>query len=204
MFRKISTVFMCAVVLLSFVACGKDETQQNNSTKAQTDVTTVDSISITEDINAQTDVSVTDDISTEASFTTETISAVSSDEITSEESLSETDEPTENSTSVFETENIERITFYAYYGTGIGSDVPAESLAEITAWLDSFKIDVDRKVPELLPPGTNTIHVEIEYSDGSIIKCGMDTAVINGATYYISGDSSPECYDEIISKTSLG
>ena len=145
-----------------------------------------------------------DDISTEASFTTETTSAVSSDEITSEESLSETDEPTENSTSVFETENIERITFYAYYGTGIGSDVPAESLAEITAWLDSFKIDVDRKVPEVLPPGTNTIHVEIEYSDGSIIKCGMDTAVINGVTYYISGDSSPECYDEIISKTSLG
>lgn len=204
MFRKISTVFMCAVVLLSFVACEKDETQQNNSTNAQTDVTTVDSISITEDINAQTDVSVTDDISTEASFTTETTSAMSSDEITSEESLSETDEPTENSTSVFETENIERITFYAYYGNGTGSDVPAESLAEITAWLDSFKIDVDRKVPEALPPGTNTIHVEIEYSDGSIIKCGMDTAVINGATYYISGDSSPECYDEIISKTSLG
>ena len=55
----------------------------------------------------------------------------------------------------------------------------------------------------MVPPGTNTIHVEIEYSDGSIVKQGMDTTVVDGVTYYISGDAPPECYDEIRSKTAL-
>ena len=77
--------------------------------------------------------------------------------------------PTEEKTSVFKTEDIIRITFYAYYGGGKGSDVPAEHLDEIVAWLNSFKIDSNRKVPEVVPPGTNTIHVEIAYSDGSIV-----------------------------------
>ncbi len=198
MFKKIQTVFMCAVLLLSFVACDKDETQQNNGTTAQTDVTTVDSISIAEDITDQTAVSVTDDIFTESSFTTETTSAVSSDEISPAETA-----PAENSMSVFETDNVERITFYAYYGAGIGSDVPDEHLDEIITWLNSFKIDIDREAPEIVPPGTNTIYVEFEYSDGSIVKCGMDITDINGVKYYISGDTCPECYNEIISKTSL-
>ncbi len=203
MFKKFSTVILCTVLLLSFVACDKDEIQQNNITADRTDVTTVNSIFTTEDLTDQTDVSVTDDISTEASVTTETTSAVSSDEITSDNSHAETDEPTENSTSVFKTDNVERITFYAYYGYGIGSDVPDEHLDEIITWLNSFKVDSDRKAPEVVPPGTNTIYVEFEYSDGSIVKCGMDITEINGVTYYISGDSSPECYNEIISKTSL-
>ena len=116
---------------------------------------------------------------------------------------SKDDSHQEEKTSVFKTEDIIRITFYAYYGGGKGSDVPAEHLDEIVAWLNSFKIDSNRKVPEVVPPGTNTIHVEIAYSDGSIVKQGMDTTVVDGVAYYIIGDRSPECYDEIISKTSL-
>ena len=109
---------------------------------------------------------------------------------------------TSNQTSaVFNTENIKRITFYAYYGSGKGSDVPAEYLAEITNWLESFTID--KVVLGWLPPGTNTIYVEIEYLDGSIVKQGMDTTTVIGLTYYIKGDTAPECYEEIISKTSL-
>ena len=104
--------------------------------------------------------------------------------------------------SVFVTENITSITFYAYYGNGKGSKVPSENMAEIKTWLDSFTI-VREATDEDVPPGTNTYYVEIEYSDGSIFKQGMDTAVINGVTCYIRGDSSPECYREIISKTSL-
>ena len=146
-------------LLLSFAACSKDGTQQNNGESNQADTSTTNG-------------------------------------------ASKEDNTTENSVSVFETDSIVRITFYAYYGSGKGSDVPAEHLDEIKTWLNSFEIDSDRAVPELLPPGTNTIYVEIEYSDGSIVKQGMDTAVINGVTYYISGDSSPECYNEIISKTS--
>ena len=104
-------------------------------------------------------------------------------------------------TAIFNTKNIKRITFYAYYGGGKGSDVPAEHLDEIIIWLDSFMID--KEVPELLPPGTNTIHVEIEYLDGTIVKRGLDTATVNGITYYTKGDTAPECYEEIVSKTSL-
>jgi hypothetical protein len=109
----------------------------------------------------------------------------------------------DQSGGVFNTENIKRITFYAYYGYGRGSDVPAEHLDEIIAWLASFDVDTDRELPTVIPPGTNSIHVEIEYFDGSIVKQGMDTAVVGGVTYYISGNAAPQCYDEIISKASL-
>ena len=104
-------------------------------------------------------------------------------------------------TAIFNTKNIKRITFYAYYGNGKGSDVPAEHLDGMIAWLDSFTLD--KEVPELLPPGTNTIHVEIEYLDETIVKRGLDTATVDGITYYIKGDTAPECYEEIVSKTSL-
>ena len=106
-------------------------------------------------------------------------------------------------TEVFNTKNIKRITFYAYYGSGKGSDVPAEHLGEITTWLNSFKIDTDREFPDVDPPGTNTIHVEIEYLDGTVVKEGLDTATVDGITYYIKGDTAPKSYEEIISKTSL-
>lgn len=109
----------------------------------------------------------------------------------------------DQSGGVFNTENIKRITFYAYYGYGRGSNVPAEHLDEIIAWLASFDIDTDREIPDVIPPGTNSINVEIEYSDGSIVKQGMDTATVGGATYYISGNAAPECYNEIMSKTAL-
>ena len=47
---------------------------------------------------------------------------------------------------VFNTENAVRITFYAYYGAGTGSDVPSENMAEITSWLGA--VTVERKVTE--------------------------------------------------------
>ena len=113
-----------------------------------------------------------------------------------------TENNTENQTSaIFNTKNIKRITLYAYYGAGKGSDVPAENLDEIIAWLNSFAID--EEAPELLPPGTNTIHVEIEYSDGTIIKQGTDITIIDGVTYYLSSDSPPDCYEKILSKVSI-
>ena len=40
--------------------------------------------------------------------------------------------------SVFVTENITSITFYAYYGGGKGSKVPTEYMTEIINWLHSF------------------------------------------------------------------
>lgn len=102
------------------------------------------------------------------------------------------------STCIFNTENIYRITFYTYYGTEKIADVPAEDLTEIKIWLGSFVLG--EEAPELLPPGTDTIHVEIEYVDGTVIKQGMTTATVNGITYYINSNTAPDCYKEILSK----
>lgn len=122
---------------------------------------------------------------------------------TNQTEISSISDTSKESKSIFRTENVVRITFYAYYGGGKGSDVPAEHLNEIISWLDSFEVDPDKTFPELVPPGTNTINVEIEYSDGSIIKQGMDTTEVDGVTYYIKGTTPPECYYEIKSKTRL-
>ena len=102
---------------------------------------------------------------------------------------------------VFETDNVCRITFYAYYGAGIGSEVPAEHMAEIVDWLDSFR--AGRMVFGMIPPGTNTVCVEIEYTDGKIIKEGLDTAQIGWIVYYTKSNGAPDCFSEILSKTRL-
>lgn len=148
MIKKFLTLILCGIMLLCFVACDKNDSDNTTSTESS--------------------------------------------------SHNGTNIPTN---AIFNTENIKRITFYAYCGQGIGSDVPSEHIAEITNWLDSFTIE--KEVADLLPPGTNTIFVEIEYLDGSVIKQGMDTTTDNGITYYIKGDAAPECYGEILSKTSL-
>ena len=102
---------------------------------------------------------------------------------------------------IFNTENIQRITFYAYYGHGKGSEVPADHLAEITEWLGTFVID--KKADDFPPPGTNTYHVEIEYMDGTIVKKGLDLVVVDGTPYYVKHAARPDCFMDIISKTSL-
>lgn len=104
--------------------------------------------------------------------------------------------------AVFDTNNIEKITFFAYYGEGIGSVVPDESMEEITLWLTSFT--VGEKAPELLEPGTDTCFVQIQYSDGTSIKKGLDTVEIDGVLYRTNRDNTPSCYYDIIEKTSLG
>ena len=130
---------------------------------------------------------------------------VSCGENTDDDALS-TENTSQNKTNnesivIFDTENVKRITFYSYYGDGKGSDVPAENLDEIITWLDSFKVGEEVPIPP--PPGTNTHYIEIEYLDGRIVKEGMDTTAVNEVAYYIKGDHTPECYWEIISKTSL-
>lgn len=102
---------------------------------------------------------------------------------------------------VFKTDHISRITFYAYGGSGTGSDVPPEHMTEIANWLASFT--AGKKAPGLLPPGTNTVYVEIEYSDGMVIKQGLDTVKIGWVTYYTRSSKAPDCFHEILSQTSL-
>jgi hypothetical protein len=104
--------------------------------------------------------------------------------------------------SVFVTENITSITFYAYYGGGKGSKVPTEYMTEIINWLDSFTIDREANDEDVLD-GTNTHYVKIEYSDGTIIKEGLDIVIIDGTRYLLKKEPYPSCFENIISRTSL-
>ena len=104
--------------------------------------------------------------------------------------------------SVFVTENITSITFYAYYGEGKGSKVPTEYMTEIIKWLDSFTIDREATDEDVLD-GTNNRFVEIEYSDGTIIKEGLDIISIDGTRYLLEKEPYPSCFENIISKTNL-
>ena len=190
--KKILSIFLCVIILSCFVACG----EKSNTDKQSTEGTNQSESNSTES-------SITNTQSPESTNQNETDSIENTDHNT--ESTESTNENGTNNQeiAIFNTKNIKRITFYAYYGSGKGSDVPAEHLGEITTWLNSFKIDTDREFPDLVPPGTNTIHVEIEYLDGTVVKEGLDTATVDGITYYIKGDTAPKSYEEIISKTSL-
>ena len=190
--KEILSIFLCVIILLCFVACG----EKSNTDKQSTEGTNQSESNSTES-------SITNTQSPESTNQNETDSIENTDHNT--ESTESTNENSTNNQeiAIFNTKNIKRITFYAYYGSGKGSDVPAEHLGEITTWLNSFKIDTDREFPDLVPPGTNTIHVEIEYLDGTVVKEGLDTATVDGITYYIKGDTAPKSYEEIISKTSL-
>ena len=150
--KKILSIFLCVIILLCFVACG----EKSNTDKQSTEGTNQSESNSTEN-------SITNTQSTESTNQNETDSIENTDHNT--ESTESTNENGTNNQeiAIFNTKNIKRITFYAYYGNGKGSDVPVEHLDEIITWLDSFTID--KEVPELIPPGTNTINVEIEYFD---------------------------------------
>ena len=172
MMKRILAIFLCSILLFCFTACDKNTGVQSVDTTTQPTEPTTEA---TEPPTQQTELP------------TEPV-------------------PNENNTdsqtsAIFNTKNVKRITLYAFYGEGKSSDVPAENLDEIIAWLNSFAID--EEAPEILPPGTNTIYVEIEYSDGTVIKQGTDTITIDEVTFYLIHDAAPDCYKEILSKVSI-
>lgn len=78
--------------------------------------------------------------------------------------------------------------------------MPAENMAEIIKWLNSFT--VGEKAPNILPPGTGTWQVEIEYADSSVVKRSLDTITIDGVIYYLQSDPWPEIFERIMSMVS--
>ena len=96
---------------------------------------------------------------------------------------------------VFETENIAHVTFYGSSPNSAETEVPSEYLAEITEWLGTFV--AGKKADDVLPPGTDSLFVRIEYADGSIIENSMSTTIVDGTTYIINYDKEPQCYFEL-------
>lgn len=120
---------------------------------------------------------------------------------TTESTLKNSESTPISSSKIFNTDNIKRITFYAYYGNGKGSVVSDKNMTEIINWLETFEID--KEVDGIPAPGTDTYHVEIEYLDGKVVKKGLDTVEVDGSLYYVKSAPMPDCFWKIISKTSL-
>lgn len=97
--------------------------------------------------------------------------------------------------TVFDTENIKSVTFFTPNAKN-GLLVPEEDLAEIVDWLGSFT--VGEKADKTLKPGSNSITVRIEYTDGNTIECGLSTTDVENTTYYMDYANAPECYTELI------
>ncbi len=177
--KKYFLICLCAVALICFASCDKHEP-----------------------VDEDTSVQITTTFADNTSTTITMINSVTT--TTCEETTAITQTPdiqSQSNNAVFNTENITRITLYAYSGRETGSQVPSENMAEIINWLGSFT--VGEKAPEILVPGTNTYHVEIEYADGTVIKEGLDVIVIGENAHYMNSDNRPDCFMDIISKTSL-
>ena len=98
---------------------------------------------------------------------------------------------------VFETDNISSISFYTMPNHNDGIQVPDEYIEEIKTWLSSFRLD-EKVKDKQLPPGSNSVLVEIVYSDGTTVKNGLSTFTVDGTLYYLSHDDAPECYFDIL------
>ena len=97
-----------------------------------------------------------------------------------------------NSTPAFETENISKIAFK--FGPLEEVEVPSEDLEEITEWLETFKIGDRVKRREEQSPGTNSVSVRIEYSDGTNIENGLSTIKLDKKEYHLIYTAAPQAY----------
>ena len=209
MYKKFIIAIMCIAMLLSLAACSKETARQTDGTSNQAETSpTIDTSLKEPSTPTEGPITPTDD---PTSPTDDPNEPTEDPTIPTDDPTSPTDDPTfptddpnepvEGPKAVFRTEDIIRITFYAYYGDGTGSDVPTENMSVITAWLGSFT--VGEKAPDLLPPGTNTYFVEIEYADGTVVKEGLDVIVIDDTLYLLDNDTYPDCFREIISKSNF-
>jgi len=106
---------------------------------------------------------------------------------------------TEKGKPVFETENIESVTFYSI-APKEEIKVPEKHLAEIAEWLGTFKIA--EKAGDILPPGADSKFVTIEYSDGTVVDSSLSTVRIDGTVYLIDHAKEPECYFKLVESDS--
>jgi hypothetical protein len=171
--KNLIATLLCATMLLCLVACGSNSTASTQTSQSKTQDTSIP----------------------------KPATSSSPDTLRGEDSTNAPQESKDPKKPFFKTEDISRITFYAYYGAGKGITVPTEYLTEITNWLATFIID--ETAPDLLPPGTNTYCVEIEYSDGTVVESGLDVTTVDGVAYHLKSHKAPACFMQIISKTDV-
>ena len=103
-------------------------------------------------------------------------------------------------TPVFTTEGITAVAFITYPTSPEGIPVSEQYLAAITEWLGTFRLE-SRVKDDVLPPGSNSIRVRIQYADGTVVENGLSTMKLNGVHYFLQHADAPACYSEILSLT---
>lgn len=94
----------------------------------------------------------------------------------------------------FETENISRISFRTSPDDWV--EIPSEELPVYIEWLKSFRIG--EKAGSTLVPGSNSVRIRIEYSDGTFIENGLSTIKVGNDSYYLAFDNAPDSYPDYI------
>ncbi len=99
---------------------------------------------------------------------------------------------------IFNIEHISHITFVAHTNIDVEYEVPSQYLEDISTWLGSYRLD-EAVSEKGLKPGSDSISVRIEYTDGTIVENSLSTATVDGTVYYMTSDDAPDCYNEIFS-----
>ncbi len=97
----------------------------------------------------------------------------------------------------FSTENISSIYLTSVNPNAEPALVPDEYMGEICQWLDTFTIGKVVKQHQL-EPGDNSIGIIIEYSDGTLIKSGIDAIRLGDKLHFINRDPAPDCVHKIL------
>lgn len=98
------------------------------------------------------------------------------------------------SQAVFNTDGITGITFFSANPDESPAMVPAAYMDEIKAWLDLFRRGEPVDAARGAAPGADSISVQIEYSDGTIMKNSLGTINIDGTQYYLLSPQKPACW----------
>ncbi len=98
---------------------------------------------------------------------------------------------------VFETQNIEGITFFRTPDCMSGVRVPSKYMQEIASWIGTFTIG---SKTNNVSCGQNTVTFRIEYTDGRAVVNGTDTVTVNNKVYQIKKGPAPKCFYELLSR----
>ena len=98
------------------------------------------------------------------------------------------------SQAVFNTDGIIGITFFSANPDESPAMVPAAYMDEIKAWLDLFRRGEPVDAARGAAPGADSISVQIEYSDGTILKNSLGTINVDGTQYYLLSPQKPACW----------
>ena len=95
---------------------------------------------------------------------------------------------------VFDTANVLSVSFREEPDVWV--PVEAEELPDYIEWLGTFRIGDKTRQP--IKPGSNSIHVRIDYADGTMAEKGLSTITIDGTIYQLEYGTPPASYPSLL------